>query len=63
MIKCQECLYVIPLYFAFQTRDYLYLALQYIPSGDLCRVSLTQLSRSKPKEGSTTRRPSSSSLS
>ena len=35
LIKCRQCKYIIPLYFAFQTMDYLYLALQYAPSGDL----------------------------
>ena len=33
--RCRGCAYVIPLYFAFQTMEYLYLALKYISSGNL----------------------------
>jgi serine/threonine protein kinase len=35
LIKCRQCKYIIPLYFAFQTPDNLYMALEYIPTGDL----------------------------
>jgi serine/threonine protein kinase len=35
LIKCRRCKYIIPLYFAFQTPENLYMALEYIPTGDL----------------------------
>jgi serine/threonine protein kinase len=35
LVKCRGCKYVIPLYFAFQTPENLYVALEYIPTGDL----------------------------
>lgn len=42
LMSCRGCPYIIPLYYAFQTPNYLYLALQYVPSGDLCTHPSTQ---------------------
>ena len=33
--KCNKCPFIIPLYYAFQTYQYLYLALKYTPYGTL----------------------------
>jgi serine/threonine protein kinase len=38
LIKSRPCPYIIPIYYAFQTHDYLYLALKYIPYGNLSRL-------------------------
>ena len=33
--RCQACPFIIPLYYAFQTEGYLYLALKYLTCGNL----------------------------
>lgn len=38
LIKCRKCPYIIPIYYAFQTHEYIYLALKFIPSGNLGRL-------------------------
>ncbi len=38
LIKSKHCPYIIPLYYAFQTHEFLYLALKYIPYGNLARL-------------------------
>lgn len=38
LIKSKNCPYIIPLYYAFQTHEFLYLALKYIPYGNLARL-------------------------
>jgi len=35
LIRCRLCKYVIPMYFAFQTPDCLYMAFKFVPTGDL----------------------------
>jgi len=39
LTKCRACKYIIPIYYAFQTPTYLYMALKYIPTGDLGNLS------------------------
>lgn len=38
LIKSKNCPYIIPLYYAFQTHENIYLALKYIPYGNLGRL-------------------------
>jgi serine/threonine protein kinase len=38
LIKSRNCPYIIPLYYAFQTHEYIYLGLKYIPYGNLGRL-------------------------
>ncbi len=38
LIKSRPCPYIIPIYYAFQTHEYLYLALKYIPNGNLAHL-------------------------
>jgi serine/threonine protein kinase len=61
--RCRGCKYVIPLYFAFQTMDYLYLAIKYVSSGDLGMNKVIQRSRSKRRVDFPTKKPLLSSLS
>lgn len=43
LVSCRGCPYVVPLHFAFQTPEYLYLALSYISYGDLSNSYKTQV--------------------
>jgi serine/threonine protein kinase len=43
LIKCRKCKYIIPIYFAFQTPEFLYLTLEYVPTGDLSTLYLTKV--------------------
>lgn len=43
LIHCRQCKYVIPMYFAFQTPDYLYMAFKFVPTGDLGKLSFIQV--------------------
>lgn len=38
LVKSKKCPYIIPLYYAFQTHEYLYFALKYIPYGNLAKL-------------------------
>jgi serine/threonine protein kinase len=42
LIKCRKCKYIIPLYYAFQTPEYLYMALEYVNTGDLSTSYINQ---------------------
>jgi serine/threonine protein kinase len=63
LIKCRGCKYIIPLYFAFQTPENLYMALEYIPTGDLSKPFPMQASISEILALSNPNKHSSSSLS
>jgi serine/threonine protein kinase len=50
LILCRGCPYVVPIHFAFQTPDYLYLALSYLPAGDLGKPTATQPGSSRNED-------------
>ena len=48
--KCtNKCAFIIPLYYAFQTEDYLYIALKYLPFGTLKSI-IEKRGKLTPKE-------------